>query len=376
MTIVMCVCSAASVAAGEWHTYHGDFALTGVSADSFSQKPERLWRVKVGGDLSSPVVGGGAGLFFITLETFVMSLDLDGKTNWRRTFQYTTATGETRTERFYAPPLYVHEELLVVASAEGNVYALSPTDGEQLWRYTAGDDIQGTPNYREGEKGSSGQVLVMTQNDGVLHAVDAASGQRLWVSEPTERTDGHVAVSDGRAVFGNCAAKIFVVDVGTGNIAAAVSVGEGCEMADGVAVRGRHAYAGNRSGAVACVDLKQETLAWVNTNGVGGTYSTPAVSDTRLIFCGESGTVHGMDPKSGEAVWASDTGGSEPVSPVIAGDDVIAPVDGTLYGFSLSDGALRWKLAIGDEVTPPAIIRNMIVVGTDDGYVAAYGIGN
>lgn len=61
------------------------------------------------------------------------------------------------------------------------------------------------------------------------------------------------------------------------------------------------------------------------------------------------------------------------MSPVIAGDTVIAAVDGSLFGLSLRDGAVRWSLSIGDEITAPAIVDGMIVVGVDDGHVAAYG---
>ncbi len=374
--IVLCVLVAASVGAGEWHTYHGDFALTGVSADAFPDKPERLWRTKVGTELSSPVVGSEGGLFCVADETTVTALDANGSERWTRIWPITNVTGEVRNERFTAPPLHVHRGLLVVASEGGNVYGLSPANGKTQWRYASGGQIQGTPNYDDGQKRKSGRVLVLTQGDGTMHAVSAADGRKLWVSEPMNRTDGHMAVSQGAAMFGNCAATLFAVDLSSGRKSSAVLVGEGCEMAGGAAALGSLVYAGNRSGSLACADLQQESLCWVNTNGVGGVFTTPAVAGSRIVSVSGDGVVYGVDRTSGRSQWSFDTGGMDPLSPVIAGDGVIAVVDGTLYGLSLEDGVLQWKLAISDEITSPSIIDGMIVVGTDDGYVAAYGIGD
>jgi outer membrane protein assembly factor BamB len=361
--------------AGEWSTYHGDYALTGVAADAFPEKPQRLWRTKVGMGLSSPVVGGGGRVFFIADETAVMSLDTKGDRLWSQTFQTTNRVGEIEDETFVAPPLYVGHGLLVVASEDGNVYGLSPVNGTPQWRYASAGRIQGTPNYVvSGKKRQPGTVLVITQDGGEVHAVSAADGRGLWISEPGERTDGHMAVADGYAMFGNCASTLVAVDVIAGKDGASVSVGEGCEMAGGLAASGGRVYGGNRSGSFACVDLKPPALRWVNADGEGSVFTTPAVGRDRVVFSSGDGVLYGVDPESGKSRWSFDTGGMDPLSPIIAGDGVVAAIDGTLYGLALKDGGLRWTLAISDEITSPSIIDGMIVVGTDDGYVAAYGI--
>lgn len=359
--------------AGDWHTYHGDFELTGVSSDGFPAKPTRLWRTKVGIDLSSPIVGGDGGLFCVADEATVTALDASGVTRWTRAWPTTNETGVAQNRDFVAPPLYVHRELLVVASIDGSVYGLSPTDGTQKWAYTADGRIQGTPNYVAGEKGQPGKVLVITQDEGTIHGLSADDGRKLWTSEPTERTDGHMAVSDGIAVFGNCASALFAVNVASGGDVSTVPVGEGCEMAGGLAVSGGRVYSGNRSGSLSCVDLKSAAVSWLNEDGDGALDTTPAVTKGFAVFSGGDGALYGIDPESGKSQWSFDASGMDPLSPVIAGDGVVAVVDGTLYGLALQDGTLRWRLPVSDEITSPSIIDGMIVVGTDDGYVAAYG---
>ena len=58
---------------------------------------------------------------------------------------------------------------------------------------------------------------------------------------------------------------------------------------------------------------------------------------------------------------------------IIAGDAVIASIDGTLVIMNLSDGKERWRYEISDEITSPAIVNGMILVGTDEGQVLAFG---
>ena len=359
--------------ADDWHTYHGNFALTGVSSNGFPAKPTRLWRTKVGTGLSSPVVGGSGGLFCIADETTVTALGAQGAKLWNRTFQATNSLGELENEIFVAPPLYVHRNLLVVASEDGNVYGLSPVNGAQQWRYAANGRIQGTPNCVVGGETQPAAIVVITQDGGEVHAMNAGDGCRLWISGPKERTDGHMAVADGYAMFGNCASSLVAVDVTSGRDAVSVSVGEGCEIAGGLAAARGRVYVGNRSGSFACVDLKERGLQWVNADGQGGIFTTPAVDKDRVVFISGEGVLYGVDPASGKSQWSFDSVGLDPLSPVIAGDGVVAVVDGTLYGLALEDGTLRWKVPVSDEITSPSVIADMIVVGTDDGYVAAYG---
>jgi len=317
-------------------------------------------------------VGGDGGLFCIADETTVTALDATGSKRWTRSWPTTNDMGEVQDEEFTAPPLYADCELLVVASVDGNVYGISPRDGAQRWAYASGERIQGTPNYA-GRRDERGRILVITQDQGAVHALGVDDGRKLWASEPKERTDGHMAVADGYAVFGNCASALVAVNVASGADAAMVSVGEGCEMAGGLAVLDGRVYGGNRSGSFSRIDLEPASVGWLNEDGDGSVHTTPAVAKEIAVFSGGDGVIYGIDPETGKSRWSFDSGGMDPLSPVIAGDGVVAVVDGTLYGLSLKGGTLLWKLPLSDEITSPSIINGMVVVATDDGYVAAYG---
>jgi outer membrane protein assembly factor BamB len=58
---------------------------------------------------------------------------------------------------------------------------------------------------------------------------------------------------------------------------------------------------------------------------------------------------------------------------VVSGDKVVVVADGTLFLQNMIDGKELWTKEVSDEITSPAIIDGMIVVGADDGSVAAFG---
>ena len=48
-------------------------------------------------------------------------------------------------------------------------------------------------------------------------------------------------------------------------------------------------------------------------------------------------------------------------------------IDGELYLLRLADGTKLWSFKAGDEISSPAVIERMILVGSEDGTVIAFG---
>jgi len=46
--------------------------------------------------------------------------------------------------------------------------------------------------------------------------------------------------------------------------------------------------------------------------------------------------------------------------------------DGTLYLFDIADGRPLWSYEVSDYITSPAIAGPLVIVGCDDGTVAAF----
>ena len=62
-----------------------------------------------------------------------------------------------------------------------------------------------------------------------------------------------------------------------------------------------------------------------------------------------------------------------PSSPVIAGDKVLVASDGKLFFLDFKTGKKLWSAAVSDEITSPAVVGSMVLVGGDDGTVTAFG---
>ncbi|HPK00802.1 MAG TPA: PQQ-binding-like beta-propeller repeat protein, partial [Candidatus Hydrogenedentes bacterium] len=91
----------------------------------------------------------------------------------------------------------------------------------------------------------------------------------------------------------------------------------------------------------------------------------------RVIFGCADGDIHGLERESGTPVWTVETGGMA-TSPVIARDKVVVGSRGTLLLLRLDGGEKLWSHEVSDEITAPAVYDGLVIVGCDDGTVAAF----
>jgi outer membrane protein assembly factor BamB len=117
----------AKAGADDWPTYRCDPARNGRTKAAVPAEPERLWQTKIGGRLSSVVVGGGR-VYVAEIEAHnVHALDAaDGTPRW-------TVTAGGRVD---SPPT-VWEGRVLFGSADGYVYCVRASDGVRMWRYRA-----------------------------------------------------------------------------------------------------------------------------------------------------------------------------------------------------------------------------------------------
>jgi len=147
------------------------------------------------------------------------------------------------------------------------------------------------------------------------------------------------------------------------------------QVYSGVAFGDKKVYAGDRSGRLYAVDIADGKITWVNEEGGGEISSTPAVNDGNLVYTSDDGQVVGLNSLTGERKWSFDSEG-KPSSPVIARDKVVVSSEGTLYILDLDTGKVLWSRHVSDTITSPALIDGMIVVGTEEGTVVAFGEGD
>jgi outer membrane protein assembly factor BamB len=357
---------------GTWSTYHGDAALTGASSTPVPSKPVRLWRTRIGASALTTPVSDGRLIFCANDRGEVRALDTAGKPAWTSPMRPADAP-PTNANETVSSPLTTVCGLVAAASPSGRVYAFDASNGVLRWVYDAQAPVQGSIGYSPVPSPDAVRLFVATQPQGAIHAVLAATGRAAWVAPGSARFDGSPAVAGATIVHGSCAAGLHVRSAANGDQTAFIALGEGHEMAGGVALAGSRAFVGDRSGTLVCADLERGSVVWTNACGEGELFTTPAVAGGRVVCCAGNGEILCFSADTGRKLWQYTTGSTPPLSPVIAADSVVAASGGTLYLLSLTDGALLWSARDADEVRSPAVVNGMILSATDDGYVNAYG---
>ncbi len=344
-----------------WATYHGNFALDGLSDAALPDAPEKLWKVKVEGRVDSTPLAAEGRIYFTSTKGGLFSLDFTGKEIWRSSIT---------PDVFTSPPI-VTDGLLILGTGKGVLRAYDVAGGKEKWSYDVGGSVQGSPN-RVALPGGGRAVVAISQGDGCLHGVDLATGKALWKMPAVERCDGSAGASGDYIVMGSCASALHVYSAAKGEKLTDVPLGPDNQVAGGVALSGTQAFAGTRSGKLCAVDVAAAKILWTFAEGQGEAFATPAVTDRLVLYGADDGKAYAVDRAKGTKVWALDTG-NRPMSPVVARDRVVISSGGSLFLADLATGKKLWSTPVSDDTTSPAVVGGMILVGADDGTVTAYG---
>lgn len=360
---------AAAVLGGTWPSYHGVYALDGYSDAAVPDKPALLWTYKAGAAVSTAPVSDGTRIYVANSAGDITALTRTGEKVWSRRIVEVSQTA-TQTVSYTAPLLLAGSNVMAV-SGGGKAYALAADDGHTVWTFDTADSVQGAPTL--GRADGVERVVILTQPNGGLFGVDAATGRAAWTNSGSARADGHLASTGDSIVFGSCAAGVHIVSFVDGTQKGFIATGEGHEIAGGVAVNGDQAFTGTRSGHLVALSLKDEKELWRFEDASGELFTTPAVSASNVAFATGEGNLVCVKRSDGTKAWSHDAAAASPQSPVIAGNRVLAALDGTLYLYDLADGKQLWTYRVGDGCTSPALVGGLIVVGGDDGTVRAFG---
>jgi len=370
-----------SAPAADWPMFHGDAALTGVTAASIPDKPELLWTFKSGDQITGSATIAGQRVFFGSADFKVYALNLkDGAKLW-----------EFKTEGAIESTPCVVGDVLFIGSGDQQLYALDARTGALRWRYATEGEIKAGPNFVSGAalglappphptlspqgrgQDEGGRVLVGSY-DNKLHCVDAATGKAAWTFETGNYVNGCAAIGAGKTVFGGCDAQLHIVDVKTGEETARVGVG--AYVAASPALRDGIAYVGHYDSELLAVDIQKAAVLWRFKNPHDFPFfSSPAVAQDRLVVGARDKRVHCLERATGKELWSFSARGKVDSSPAIARDRVIAgSEDGRVYILALQDGKELWSYDIGSSVDgSPAVSDGLFIVGADDGVLYAFG---
>jgi outer membrane protein assembly factor BamB len=168
---------------------------------------------------------------------------------------------------------------VLVASLDGNLYALDATTGNEEWRFTTDESLSSTPIA------ASGTVYVGSFGSR-LHAVDANNGNDKWAFTAANWVWSQPLIESGRVYFGDFDGKLYAVEASSGSL-------------------------------VWSVDLKK-----------GPIRATPVLAHGTLVVATSDGWIVGLDPASQSERWTRDAGRAINADLVVYQDSVLIAPDG------------------------------------------------
>ena len=259
----------------------------------------------------------------------------------------------------------VHEGTLYLgAGGAEHLYALDSVTGEKRWRYDLGTATDADP-------AAFGDVVLIGDRNGRIHAVSGDTGARLWITEATDAGIHGSVSTEGKGVFvAHKDGRVTAVALDDGASLWQFTAGEA--IYGGTTVSNGFVYVTSYDDWVYALDAASGEILW-KTELMLGSSSTPMVVGNLVIVGSWDERVYALDAQTGEHLWNFWAGAAVPAS-VAAFEDSLyfGANDGYLYSISVSDGALEWRYEISGEIrSTPAVADGMVYVGANDGVVYA-----
>ncbi|HEY7030065.1 MAG TPA: PQQ-binding-like beta-propeller repeat protein [Thermomicrobiales bacterium] len=215
-------------------------------------------------------------------------------------------------------------------------------------------------------------TVYVNSAEGVLYALDAASGQQRWAFDSYSASSSStgaaiypsVTVADGLVFLPTIDGKLYAVDAGTGQPAwTAITTGS---VTSNPAVVDGTVYVTTTSGTVAALDAATGAQRWQTDLGASTTTSTPAVA-AGLVFQGDDqGHLTALDAATGATRWVAQIGGNMATPAFSGGTVYVVSGDGRLHAVDAATGTERWQFVASDAgidvVQSPAVAGQTVVV--------------
>lgn len=278
---------------------------------------------------SGGVVGGDT-LYIGTRAGDVRALDIQ---NGEETHAGFTLVGEEAQRGVYGTPVLV-DDTLYFGGYDGVLYARFTPNLDKKWEEPLYEEGEDEPTQIVGGPTLAGDVVLVGADNGKVYAFDQeADDQQRWsVSERWAFQTGN---------------KVWSSPIGVDGVVYATSLD-------------KNLYA---------INLEDGSKLWqFATNGAIA--STPAYDEGTVYFGSFDSVFYAVNASDGTLRWKFDGADSWYWgAPLVHDGYVYAPsLDGNLYALDKRTGALRWSLTTeGPIVGSPAVIFDMIAIGSDDG---------
>jgi len=335
----------------------------------------KLWSANIGDDaeflrLALQPAGDGNRIYAASRDGNVVALQPEsGKEIWRTKLEVDLSAGPG-----------VGGDLVVVGSADGELIGLDSNTGIEIWRV----DIAGETLARPIVKDSA---VVAITIDNRLVAVSAFDGSARWSIEQstprlTMRGSATPVLVGSSVIAGFDNGRLVAVDIDSGDVEWETMLSpptgrsdlERLADVDGqISVVGQDLYAAGYNGAVAAVASESGQILWSREVS---SYEGVSADWNNVYTVNDEGVVLAMTRRDGEETWRQNAlTRREPTLPVAFYTTVVAgDLEGYLHFFSNFDGEPVARLRVGKAAisTDPVVFADRLYVQSDSGSVSAF----
>lgn len=265
----------------------------------------------------------------------------------------------------------VGEGLVFVATRKGAVIALDATTGKEAWRAPVSSEVLAPAAASRG-------MVVVQSVDGKLAGLNAKDGKRVWLydrAEPALNLRGTSApiIVDDVVFSGFASGRLVGLQLRDGRVLWELPVSQPrgrneierlVDVDAPPVVRGETLYAASYRGKLVAVNLRTGSIAWSRDVS---TYTGLALDDKYVYLTDDVGQVLAFDQRSGASVWRQDKlrgrGLGAPI--YVDGRLAVGDAEGYVHYLAVDDGSFlaRHHVASGPVRTG--------VAGNDALYVSA-----
>ncbi len=310
----------------------------------------------------------------------------------REAWRASIGTGSARRQRLTAAPVEAGGRVFAVDTRD-EVSAFVAQSGQRAWRFQSKDAKRGERMTTGGLAYDQGRVYV-TGNNGVVLAIDAATGAELWRHAVTAPIRTAPAVTGGRVLVITADNQLFALDSRTGEPGwrhAGAFEQAGILGGATPASLGGIVIAAYSSGEVFALELETGRALWSDTvlrprrTLAAGTFNDivgdPVIDRDRVFVAGVSGEMVALDLQRGDRIWSASVTSTQ--MPWVAGEQVYVLTDrNELVCMLRADGRVRWVSPLGYTRDPkdpnservrwsgPVLAGERLLLASDHGEVA------
>jgi len=316
------------------------------------------WTTPLTAAVEGPLATDGASVYVATRDGTVRRLD------------GTTGTMHWEAER-RPGVLAAAEGLLVVRGPQGTVWAIDAVGGSERWKVESGvPGVLPPILYKDA-------VIVAGQG---LAALDAATGRTRWLL-PDARVTAPPQPWGALLLVGEADGALRCRDLATGEVLWSVPTARPLLAPPAVDDQDR-ILLGTTDRRFLSLDGRKKGRERWNWHIGGDVQAPPVLTRDLVLFTSHEDVLYALHRGNGHLAWRAALP-SRPVSgPLLYGDGVLVacfgarPNETFLIGFDVASGRRQGDLKAPGEVrAPPAVVRDLVVMGLRERAVAALRLG-